>query len=579
MTYIESEPTARPAMVALAANDLILRGDLDIHPPSEAEGVAALIAEKIADVIRDGSAPPSIVRVRHSAVADALRGPLKALGVPSVMDTPSLPMLEGFLEGMRKHMTGLDRVTGAMSQPATWAGWGFAPEILSAVLDAAATFHAAQPWLIFSDADTVRIESPTGSVWYACILGKGGQTFGLALYEKIEELTELLRSESGVDAFAYNNGAVVTLNFDPRSDIAPPLRKELTKTKRYPVGSQAYPWLWTLNTIGGGLSAAYARDLVNALESLPRFSQWADEIRRGSSGDQVMTWTDERTGTVLALMDVFFDRPPLWTAPIRFTTALPEGDDADPRALFDVDSTDPIMAEDMLRFARFIGAEHAAGAPTSRISGDAMALDLFVTMVNNELGIRLRALTERDLRAFLYDIFPRKVMFAGNIARGLRASLRRFFTWMEENDRLSYPWARSILRDRQAFDERVRRFPGGNWWDPAVILWINELTYDLVDRLMEPAPDCVGVGEWGAEMGPEEARLHAQLLREWMIWRDEFIRRGLERVDHLATVLLARQQQWELAPQKELKGKSPSEVVKRERKRRPPTGDRPPHQM
>ncbi|MEO5814662.1 MAG: hypothetical protein ABIT20_05220 [Gemmatimonadaceae bacterium] len=238
MTYIESEPTARPAMVALAGDNLILRGDLVARPPSEAEGVAALIAEKIADVLRDGSAPPSIVRVRHAAVADALRQPLKALGVPRVTDAPSLSMLEEFLEGMRKHVSGLDRATGAMSQPATWAGWDFPPRTLSAVLDAAAVFHAAQPWLLFGDADTVKIESPTGSVWYACILGKGGQTFGLALYEKVEELAALLSGESKVDAFARNKGAVVTLNFDARSDIAPPLRKELTKTGRYPVGSQ-----------------------------------------------------------------------------------------------------------------------------------------------------------------------------------------------------------------------------------------------------------------------------------------------------------------------------------------------------
>ncbi|MEP6732702.1 MAG: hypothetical protein ABJE10_18810 [bacterium] len=569
MMHIESDPTARPAVVVLATDDLILCCDLIAHPPSEAEDVAVLIAEKIGELVRDGSAVPSALRVRHKTLADALREPLKALSISRVTDALALPMLDEFVDGARKQVSGIGRSTGAISQPAMWAGWNFPPETLSAVLDAAAAFHAAQPWLTFTDSDIISVESRSGSLWYACVLGNAGQTFGLALYESIEDLAELLKGQTDVETFAHHKGAVVSISFDARNDLAPAMRKELTKTGRYPVGSRAYPSMWTLNTIGGGLSAAYTRDLVNALESVPRFAEWADALKRGPVVEREVIWKDERTGNVLSLMDVSIGPPLLWAAPDRLTTSLPEGDEADPRAMYDLDSADPVMTEDEARVARFLEAERAVGAPASRINGDAMVLELFVSMVHNQCGIHLRAFTEHDLRTFLYDLFPRKVAYSADLARGLRASLRRFFTWLEANERLSYPWARAVLRDRQSFNERIRRFPGGHWWDAEVGAWMAELYDDLADRAMEHSPDFAGVGEWGSSMGLDEARLNTQLSREWMIWRDEFIRAGHTHWDELIELLESRQKEWELAPQNELGGKSPSAVVKRERKRRP----------
>lgn len=564
--FIESDPSARPAALVIGTGELVLRCDLIAHPPAEADAVAVLLADAIGRLIVDGAVPPSLVRVRHAAVAEALRAPLRTLGVPMVADDVRLVNLDEFLVGLRAQMSGVPHDAGALSQPATWAGWGFDADTQSSLLDAAAAFHDAQPWTGLTDSDIIRIDGQSEHPWYACVMGNAGQTYGVALYNDVADVAEILDGSAEMD-FARQTGTMISLLFNARSELPPEMRKELARTGRYSSTLQGWPSLMARNTIGGGISRAYARDLGRALGSIPQFAAWL-KAHEGQDMKGGLVWTDAATGNTHSLLDVSIGRPPLWSLPDRPMPALPQGDQADPRARVDSDPGGAGMQQDLARLERYLAAERAADAPARRVADDERAISLLVNMTSFHSGVPLRAFSERDLRVFLYDLFPRKVRDARSMSRGLRASLRRFFTWTAANEGLSYPWAAAVLRDRQAFDERLQTFPGGHWWDADVGAWIAELYDDLSDRLMEPDETLQGIGEWGAQMGMEEARLHSRLATEWMIWREEFIQTGVTRWVDLADALSERQKRWETSPQPALKGKSPAAVVKRERSKR-----------
>ncbi len=566
LMFIASDPEARPAALVIATRERVLRCDLIAHPPAEAEAVATLIAGAIARLIEEGAAPPSVACVRHAAVAEALRAPLHALGVPLVADDILLANLDEFLVGLRAQMSAVTGDMGALSQPVTWAAWGFDAVTQSSILDAAAAFHRARPWTGLTDSDIISIEGQSEHPWYACVLGNAGEACGLAIYEDVVEIAELLDEDTDRD-FSRQTGANISLLFNARSELPPEMRKELTNTGRYAPTEHAWPSLMARNTIGGGISRTSALEFARALDSIPRFAAWL-KAHEGQDVKGGLVWTDDVTGTTHSLLDVTIGRPPLWSLPDRPLRALPRGEQADPRARVDSAAGEVRMQEDLSRLERYLAAERAAGAPAKRVADDEQAISLFMNMTSVHLGVPLRAFSERDLRVFLYDTFPRKVMSAQSMARGLRSSLRRFFAWMAANEGLSYPWAGAVLRDRQAFDERVRTFPGGHLLDPSVGAWMAELYDDLSDRLMEPDVTFKGVGEWGARMGIEEATLHSRLATEWMIWREEFLRVGVTQWVVLAEALSERQRKWETTPQAALGGKSPAAVVKRERLKR-----------
>src|SRR5262249_22258033 len=59
------------------------------------------------------------------------------------------------------------------------------PEMILELIDAAVAFEAAEPWHVFESDEplSVRIDS-SGNEFEGCVLGRGGEEFGLALYHQ-----------------------------------------------------------------------------------------------------------------------------------------------------------------------------------------------------------------------------------------------------------------------------------------------------------------------------------------------------------------------------------------------------------
>ena len=569
MLVIESEPAARPAALILATASLVIHTDVITRPPASADGVAALIANAIDAQIARGAAPPSHVRVRHALVARALAKLLAPRGITGIDAAHDLPALDEFLEGLRRHMTGIDGPVGGMSRPETWAAWDLPAQTVTDIFEAAAAFHVAAPWSRLTDVDVLDVTTSTGSTWQAAVMGNGGEHFGLALYESIADVEALYGASEMPTAFANLRASVISLSFDPRSDLPKPMRREMAKGSWVVDGPDAYPWLWTHNTIGGGLSEAAARDLVATLDAITGFVL----SQRSAVGHWVpglpIEWTDHASGTTIRSAGFMGELPSLWDMPLRFTPALPEGERADPRAFLDEEDHTAATNEAALIIARFVAAERAKGSPRARIARDEGFAWLFTDIVHGIFGIALCAVTEYDLRVFLYDLFIRKSMARKSDVLAVRASLGRFFGHLADQEGVRYPWARAILRDKQAFEIRYEEFPGGTTLDDATRHWMSELYADLEERAMMPSLALAGGGEWSGDMGFIEASLLSELQREFLIWRDEIIRSGINSPADVRAALAKQQETWETKPLARLKGRSPSAAIKAERRKTP----------
>ncbi|MEP6620017.1 MAG: SEC-C domain-containing protein [bacterium] len=562
-TSVENRPDARFAAIILGTHDVVLTADLDPNPPSTAIGVARLLAHAIEAQIKLGATPPSSITVRHQEVAAALAPLVEPIGVNRVHASTKMPELDEMLHSLRSHITGLPDPVPGLSHPETWAAWQLPPDLVANLFRAAAAYYTAAPWINLSGDEPLRVTIADGSTWFVSIMGQAGQVVGVAMYESLAEFESILVPGDTRAAFNAFEHVLITLDFDARADLPKAMRNELA-TRRLPVaGPAAYPSIWTRNTIGGGIAESQVRDLIAILDAVAAMPPLA--IR-----EALVDWTHQPTGITIRSEGALGELPPLWAPPDRLTLSQPTGVNAEPGAEcttdFDVAThldDEPILA----RFVASVGSEEGINA-TKRHLKDQAVVWRFVLSMNVTQRTPLRAVTEYDLRVYLYDIYPRSRRSGVGEMREVRAGLKRFFAYLHAHEGLSYPWAASILRDREAFEVRWDTTPPDNASDDAFDDWIAEFLDDLHWRVMLPDPNLGTVGRGGHELSDKEFELVLMLQRNWMIWREELIANGNTDPESVRAELETRRAEWERMPQEPLGGKSPAAVLTRRRAKR-----------
>ena len=188
-------------------------------------------------------------------------------------------------------------------------------------------------------------------------------------------------------------------------------------------------------------------------------------------------------------------------------------------------------------------------------------------------NIPVRAVHELDLREFLFDWVHRKSGAGITRIESMLASLKRFFEFLEVREGISFACARGVLADRELFLIRWRSCPHEPFWSRATREWMAPLTEDLHLRVLLPDERLGEEEEWGATMGTVEWRLHAQLGRRWLQWRDDVIRTGVTGPVPVTVELVRRQRAWETEPQDALGGRTPIEAIREERDATPELPD------
>lgn len=259
----------RPAAVLVVAQGMVVYHDLRAQLSGAIETIASVLEKAVTTTARDCGSYPEEVWLRHEEVAEPLRRKLAPRQVSVVVRDP-LVELETAARALMEELS-----EGSMwpppCRPETWAGWGLPGPLVAEVFAAAASFWTAAPWCTASNLQAPRVILPSGNEWTACILGNGGEEFGLALYSNADDLFEGAAHADPEDGFAYVQGRMVSVGFERIAELFPRARREVMERRWKLASTEAYPALLTVNTPGGGVTTTQVKDLIALLRAVPEF--------------------------------------------------------------------------------------------------------------------------------------------------------------------------------------------------------------------------------------------------------------------------------------------------------------------
>jgi hypothetical protein len=569
---VSGDAASRLTALLVVADGFVVHSDtLERASPEPAAMAAALAAGISAASVRVGDFPARVV-VREPVVATALTDHWQRAW-PSADRTPPPAVTHGPLAeldeaafSLNEHLCG-HAMRYFLSFPDTWAAWGLSEDVVGGLFRNAALLYRAAPWKA-EGLEALDAVLPAGSRWLVNVFGQLGEELGLALFSHRDDFLSMRCAGHPAEAFADLQGRVLNLTFDGGSRLPRALRREVAAAGWEVAGPAAYPRLFTVNSPAGGLRQCDAADLAQVLAALARFVAVRDDLVRGEP------WTDDATGVRLV------EHPA--EAPAAAEPSLDglgpgaaEGPGAEPEAAFGgwatlaaADDSQAIVDAELAivdSFRRYLAEE--LGLAGSTVDRDADHATRFVEFLAGN-GVPVRAVHEYDLRTYLFEHYPRKEWSGVTRAAALPIAIARFFTFLAEHQGIVCSWAAPLLADRQAIAARWEA-PEGAWWDDEVAEWLDEHRDDLVARVMIPDSELGDDGDaWGATMGITEAGLHHELMRRWLVWRDELLRAGVASWGELVERLVAQQHAWEQAPLARLGGTTPLAAVRAERAKR-----------
>jgi hypothetical protein len=219
-------------LVIRESDSMVLAQSLDAERPST-ETLWALLTEAMELPHEGRPHRPGRLKVHTGSTLCDLRALLEKIEVEYV-EEEELAELDYYLEGLAKHLTE-DEEPGLLDTP------GVTPERVASFYGAAAAFYRKAPWTIISDVDAIQIECDQleGGPWYAIVMGWGGITVGLGLFDHLVSLRQLWEDNPEGD---NNLPQALSVTFDPETQI-PAADLLAARRHRWEVaGPDAYPW-------------------------------------------------------------------------------------------------------------------------------------------------------------------------------------------------------------------------------------------------------------------------------------------------------------------------------------------------
>ena len=125
---------------------------------------------------------PARVLLDDADLAQALKPRLAKIDV-RCEHSPSLPLTDATLRKMEFRMTKQEPIPGLLSVP------GATEPLVRELFAAAAQYYRQAPWRWIDNVSPIEVRYPSdGRVRYAVVLGSGGESFGLSLYESLDDL-------------------------------------------------------------------------------------------------------------------------------------------------------------------------------------------------------------------------------------------------------------------------------------------------------------------------------------------------------------------------------------------------------
>lgn len=533
---LDDQPGRRVSVALVTAGGLVLQHEMLFQPLGRIDEVADALQAVVEEAEQRTGVSPLRVEVRHAAVARRLGRRLAVRGV-AVASARGLPELDDAARSLAQHLGGADALPIMASAP-TWNGWGLSATQCRALFAAAARVRRAEPWKRLGD-EPIDVWGDHGA-WTAAVMGSGGQHFGLSVYTDARDFEELYAP--GVDTeFALENmhGGMITLAFESRGELTREMQREVAAAGWEVADPAGYPVAYTSNTPAGGLDPEAVDVLTALLVAIPDFLDARKDVLGEALAGHRIVWEHEATGVRLA-----YEVPGgfAWPVPDRLRIGGPQGVGAAPDArIASTDGPGDALDDESTLEAFESHLRESVSAATA--AGHARNAAALVAFLNTRQGVPLRAMHEFDLRTFLYAEFPRTRPGYGR-TETLPGSLRKFLSFLAQRDGLEFPWAESLLRDRDSLERRVRRAPAGGWWSDDVQDFLADVQDDLDRRAMLLPLDWAGASEPDALPAIGEDDLREEAQRRWLVWRDELIREGVATSAELRDALERRLVAW-----------------------------------
>lgn len=546
-------PDAHPALAIVGAAGFIVYGDVLSDRPIGAAARARAVADAVLAAGRQLGVLPPRLHVRDEALAELLATELAPRGI--AVSAAEIMELNEAIAGSLEHMS--DSPGAAyVTTPATWAETEASPDEIAAFHHAAAAFHRARPWDEVGDHAPLELHFDDGRVFLAAVMGGGGIDYGLALYSNPDDLIAMYDGDGEADAYEHLRGMQgwsMSASFERRARLSRAMQREVAAAGWEVAAANAYPMILGVRIPGQRLTAEHVRIVTRAVTA----------VLREVCGPEAVAGLPDPAVQVVGGEDELPWAPLEEAHPIGA-----EGPGADPAAALSLiwDDADFAVYERILdaedarvdRFSAYLAEKPLSKAARRRFTRNAQVWSEYAAGAARSAG----AVTEYDLRNYLYDWFPRKAQVPKEVERALAESLRVFFAWLASEEGVVYPWAAGVLDEVEQVNLERGAPPEGWFWEPEVREWRGELWKDLDHRVMLHDTEIPGtVDGWPAAMNEKVGKLSEELQRRWLIWYDEEVRGGTTSPPALWDALVQRQREWEAAPHPGLDGRTPLQAL------------------
>ena len=242
-TWVENEGNPqRPwgVIVVNRSEDLILAQDLSLEK-IDAQRLWEMIVRSVARPAVGQPHRPGTVEVRCEEYQRVLGPRLEPLGIHCVLEA-KLDQLDFIYKELGDHLAGRELPAALLDVP------GVKPEQVRGFFEAAAEFYRRAPWRQVRGDLPIRVGSNKyqSGPWYAVVMGQSGMTIGLALYEDLESLREVL---TGRFSSAENARRTTGLSVLFGEEFEMPVRDlEAAEEHHWPIaGPEAYPHVMRIN--------------------------------------------------------------------------------------------------------------------------------------------------------------------------------------------------------------------------------------------------------------------------------------------------------------------------------------------
>jgi tetratricopeptide (TPR) repeat protein len=228
------------ALVIDHTNDLVLAHEITGQQPSDDQFWRAVL-QAIRHPVAGSPHRPGRVEVRSAELCDTLRPHLEQAHIECVV-AEELEHIDFVFNDMAEHLAGPEEPPCLLNVP------GLEPAQMGSFYAAAAEFYRRKPWQQVPGDTIIKVacEKFHSGPWYAVVMGQSGVQQGLAIYEDLAALQDMITGDASEEDNARGMSGL-SLMFGEAFEIAV---RDLDAAERHGwavAGPEAYPLVLHIN--------------------------------------------------------------------------------------------------------------------------------------------------------------------------------------------------------------------------------------------------------------------------------------------------------------------------------------------